>query len=191
MWGADGGLSGREDACGPGAANPRSYRRDVLLGQHDGQPRAALQAHAVSGLTAVILCAGKGERLRPLTHSAPMCLPLNQAGLLVVVVTNQSGIARGLYSEEAFWALARRMDRDLANIGARIDAWYFCPHHPDFTGPCDCRKPSPGMLKRAIAELRINPTRSFMIGDADTDGVAACAAGIRFFLFRGGDLRRP
>jgi D-glycero-D-manno-heptose 1,7-bisphosphate phosphatase len=118
---------------------------------------------------------------------------LNDAGYLVVVVTNQSGIARGYYTEAEFQALHRWIDERLREFEARIDAVYFCPHLPDAVLPmyrqeCECRKPRPGMLLQAVLELDIDPTRSFLIGDEASDCAAAAAAAVASYLFIGFDL---
>ncbi len=117
----------------------------------------------------------------------------NDAGRLVFVVTNQSGIARGMFAEADVQALHRWMGEALAAEGARIDGWRYCPHHPDGTVPayareCDDRKPAPGMITALIAEHDLDPARSFLIGDMPRDVQAAEAAGIRGLLFDGGDL---
>ena len=118
---------------------------------------------------------------------------LNEQGYLVFVVTNQSGIARGYYDEAAVHALHGWMAAQLASAGAHIDAFYFCPHHPDAVHDalrlsCDCRKPKPGMLLRAFAEWPVERPGSFLIGDRSTDIEAAAAAGIPGHLFDGSDL---
>lgn len=118
---------------------------------------------------------------------------LNRRGYLVVVVTNQSGIARGYYTERDFDVLTGWMHAALGQYGARIDAVYHCPHHPTAGQPpynvvCDCRKPKPGLLLKAITDLGIDPARSLMIGDKQTDMGAAAAAGVPGLLFPGGDL---
>jgi len=94
---------------------------------------------------------------------------LNEAGVFVVVVTNQSGIARGMFGEAEYQAVAARVAELLAERGARIDATYFCPHHPDVTGPCDCRKPARGMYEQAIREHGLDAARSAYIGDRIRD----------------------
>ena len=118
----------------------------------------------------------------------------NRAGWLVIVVTNQSGVGRGYYTEADMHALHARMVVELAEAGARIDAFYFCPQHPEAAeaayrhpDPPD-RKPNPGMILRAIAEWPIDPERSVLVGDKDSDMEAAQRAGVRAFRFRGGDL---
>lgn len=117
----------------------------------------------------------------------------NENGYLVIVVTNQSGIARGYYDEAAVHRLHDWMNAALARQGARIDAFYYCPHHPAgrvpaYTRVCDCRKPAPGMLLRAIAEHEIDPAASLMIGDAASDVTAAKQAGVRGVRYVGGSL---
>jgi histidinol-phosphate phosphatase family protein len=94
---------------------------------------------------------------------------LNNAGVLVVIVTNQSGIARGFLTEEQYQATNARTVELLRERGARVDAAYHCPHHPDVTGPCDCRKPGTGLHRRAAADLGIDLTRSLYIGDRYRD----------------------
>lgn len=112
---------------------------------------------------------------------------VNAAGLHAFVVTNQSGIARGLYTEAQVDDLHRWMAAELARAGARIDAWEVCPHHPDFDRDCRRRKPLPGMLEDLIARFAVDPTRSLMVGDRETDMQAARAAGVRGLLFPGAD----
>ncbi len=115
---------------------------------------------------------------------------LNQAGLLVVVVTNQSGVARGYYTEDDVELLHRHIDRELARSDAHVDAWLFCPHHPDGNGsyalPCNCRKPLPGMLQEAARRYDIDLGNSVMIGDKRADIEAGEAAGGRTILVRTG-----
>jgi D-glycero-D-manno-heptose 1,7-bisphosphate phosphatase len=90
---------------------------------------------------------------------------LNEAGVLAVLVTNQSGIAKGLFSLRDFEAVQSRMMDLLAEQGARLDRVYMCPHHPDVDGPCDCRKPGAALYRRAAGDLGIDLARSFYIGD--------------------------
>ena len=98
----------------------------------------------------------------------------------IAVVTNQAGIAKGMYSTGDMRTLHRAMAERLLARGARVDAWYFCPHHPDFTGTCDCRKPKPGMLLRALRDFRADASESVMYGDKPSDEKAATAAGVAF-----------
>ena len=115
---------------------------------------------------------------------------LNQAGIMVVVVTNQSGVARGYYTEEDVENLHRHIDRELESSGAHVDAWLYCPHHPAGRGsyalPCDCRKPLPGMLQVAARRYDIDLENSTMIGDKLADIEAGQAAGCRTILVRTG-----
>ncbi|MBL0226683.1 MAG: D-glycero-beta-D-manno-heptose 1,7-bisphosphate 7-phosphatase [Geobacteraceae bacterium] len=115
---------------------------------------------------------------------------LNEAGFLVVVVTNQSGVARGYYTEEDVHLLHRHIASQLDQHGARVDAWYYCPHHPSGRGsyalPCRCRKPLPGMLLEAAGRFDIDLESSVMIGDKLVDVEAGAAAGCRSILVRTG-----
>lgn len=111
---------------------------------------------------------------------------LHAAGWFVVLVTNQAGIARGYYDQAALHTLHAYMARELAVNGARIDAIYFCPHHPDFSGACDCRKPAPGMLRQAASEHDLDLAQSWFVGDTTGDLGAGRAAGCRTILVRTG-----
>jgi D-glycero-D-manno-heptose 1,7-bisphosphate phosphatase len=118
---------------------------------------------------------------------------LNEHGYRVIVVTNQSGIARGYFGEGELHRLVRWTDRQLAAAKAHIDATYYCPHHPTegngpYTISCSCRKPAPGLILQAMRDWRIDVGQSFLIGDRESDLRAARAAGIRGYLFRGGSL---
>jgi D-glycero-D-manno-heptose 1,7-bisphosphate phosphatase len=119
---------------------------------------------------------------------------VNDAGLHVIVVTNQSGVARGYYGEEDVRKLHQWMRRDLAAHGAHIDAFYYCPYldeatvaayrfvdHPD-------RKPNPGMILRALSDFSVDAQRAILIGDKASDLEAAKRAGVRARLFNGGSL---
>jgi D-glycero-D-manno-heptose 1,7-bisphosphate phosphatase len=117
---------------------------------------------------------------------------LRRAGAAVVVVTNQAGIARGMYTERELAAVTARIDELLDGAaGARLDATYFCPHHPEAgLGPyriaCRCRKPAPGMIERAAAELGLDLARSVIVGDKESDLEAGRAAGSAAVLVRSG-----
>lgn len=106
----------------------------------------------------------------------------NDWGYKVIVVTNQAGIARGYYTEQDMRALHRAMNAQLAACGAHIDAFYFCPHHPDFTGPCRCRKPEPGMIQDAIREFDLDPAQCILFGDQPWDVAAGEKCGVKGFL---------
>lgn len=115
---------------------------------------------------------------------------LNEAGWFVAVVSNQSGVARGYYTEEDVEILHRHIAAELLKSGARVDAWYYCPHHPQGRGsyslPCRCRKPLPGMLIEAAKRHHIELSSSVMIGDKLADMEAGSAAGCRTILVRTG-----
>jgi D,D-heptose 1,7-bisphosphate phosphatase len=111
---------------------------------------------------------------------------LREAGHALVVVTNQSGIARGLYTEAAYRRVAARLDELLAAAGVPLDATYHCPHHPDFTGHCPCRKPALGMYRDAARDLGLDLARSWYVGDKASDVLPALATGGRGVLVRTG-----
>ena len=107
---------------------------------------------------------------------------LNEAGLPVVVVTNQSGLARGYFPESLLEAVHAELHRLLAREGAHLDGLYICPHHPEareerFRLDCDCRKPRTGLLERAAAELGLDLGRSYMVGDRWSDLRCGAAVG--------------
>ena len=108
---------------------------------------------------------------------------LKNAGYLLIVVTNQSGIARGFYDKSDVDALHMWMDEDLnRRSGVHFDGIYICPHHPDFGNPCKCRKPEPGMLLTAAKDFNVDLSMSWMIGDKISDIDAGKAAGCRTIL---------
>ena len=135
------------------------------------------------------------SRVRLMPGAAEAVRRINLAGRPVVVVTNQSGIARGLLTEADYAATARRLAELLAAEGARLDGQYHCPHHPDLSGKCDCRKPGTLLYRRAAAELGLDLERSWWIGDRIRDIAAAGALGGRGLLVRTGmgaaEARRP
>jgi D-glycero-D-manno-heptose 1,7-bisphosphate phosphatase len=116
---------------------------------------------------------------------------INEAGLKVIVITNQSGIARRLYTEDALDAIHNRMIEELARAGAHIDAIYYCPHHPRigderYRKACDCRKPATGMLLSAAREHDIELSSSYVIGDKSSDINLATNAGAKGVLVLSG-----
>ena len=113
------------------------------------------------------------------------CLHFQALGYKLVVVTNQSGIARGYYTEAQFHALSRWMCETFRHHGVHIAGVYYCPHHPTqghapYVQDCNCRKPHPGMLLKAIEEHHIDPASSLMLGDKAADMQAAAAAGVGY-----------
>lgn len=111
---------------------------------------------------------------------------LKAAGYLLVVVTNQSGIGRGLYGWKEYQAVARRLDELLAREGIRLDATYVCPHHPGVDGLCSCRKPGVGLFRQAAAELGVDLGRSWGVGDRLRDLLPVGELGGRGVLVRTG-----
>jgi D-glycero-D-manno-heptose 1,7-bisphosphate phosphatase len=116
---------------------------------------------------------------------------LNRAGLPVIVVTNQSAIARGILTEPALDEIHRELDRALTAGGATVDAYYYCPHHPEgqvaeYAIVCGCRKPAAGMIERAERDLGVDPGRSYVVGDSWVDVGLARAVGARALLVRSG-----
>lgn len=106
----------------------------------------------------------------------------NKENVPVIVITNQAGIAKGLYSEAQMHAFNHHLNIQLASqFDAHIDAFYFCPHHPNYTGECQCRKPKPGLFLRAAKDWNLDLSASIMYGDKESDGEAALSAGIPKF----------
>ena len=127
------------------------------------------------------------EDVRLLPGAASAVRQLNAAGYAVVMVTNQSGIARGLYDAAAYDAVQRRLADLLAAAGARLDGAYYCPHHPDHTGPCACRKPGVRLFEEAARTLGIDLHRSWFVGDKASDVAPARTLGGRGILVRTGE----
>ena len=127
-------------------------------------------------------------------EDAPQAVRLaNEKDFLVIVITNQSGIARGYFAEDDVRRLHDWMNEDLVRFGAHIDAFYYCPHLPNgkvkaYAKECDCRKPKPGMIERACADFDIERAKSILIGDKPRDVECAEAAGVRGVLYEGGSL---
>ncbi len=116
---------------------------------------------------------------------------LKRAGFALVVVTNQAGLARGLIAEGFVEDAHAELQRRLSSVGAGVDGFYYCPHHPmgtveKFRGDCRCRKPNPGMVEDAARDLALDPRRSWVIGDKWLDVQLAAAVGARSILVRTG-----
>lgn len=131
------------------------------------------------------------EDIRFFPWTADAIRALDRAGFTVVVVTNQSAIARGRLSEEGLEAIHRAMTGRLDAAGARVAAYYYCPHHPDgrvaaYATVCDCRKPASGLVDRAARDLNLDPRRSFVVGDTWLDVGLARAVGAKGVLVRTG-----
>ena len=124
------------------------------------------------------------SRLRLYPWSAQAIKALNQNGLRTIVVTNQAGIARGYFNEDLVTQVHEKLRAEMSRAGARLDAIYYCPHHTSvgeapYRQDCNCRKPKPGMLYRAVQELGVDLSRSFVIGDRYGDVELAHNAGAR------------
>lgn len=127
------------------------------------------------------------QELHLYEHIGPGLRRLQKAGFRLVVITNQAGIARGYFTENDLRLMHEYLSAGLARLGVQLDAIYHCPHHPDGVIPelafrCQCRKPAPGMLFRAAADLDIDLTRSWLVGDILDDVEAGKRAGCRSIL---------
>jgi D-glycero-D-manno-heptose 1,7-bisphosphate phosphatase len=134
---------------------------------------------------------GSTDRVRLIPGAAEAVAAINRAGWPVVVVTNQSGVGRGLFSYASVGEVHAHIAEQLATFGAAVTAFYFCPHHPEaeveaYRVECDCRKPQPGMLLAAADDLGLDPAASWMIGDRVSDLQAGAAVGARTVLVRTG-----
>jgi D-glycero-D-manno-heptose 1,7-bisphosphate phosphatase len=114
------------------------------------------------------------SRYRVFPYSAEAVRLLNEAGWLAILVTNQAGVARGYFTEDIITAVHGVLNEELEKQGARLDAVYYCAHHPTVGVPpyrfdCDCRKPRPGLIERAARDFEIDLTQSWMIGDRYSD----------------------
>jgi len=127
------------------------------------------------------------EKVKLLPGAAEAIRRLNTADARVVVVTNQSGIARGRYTVDDYEAVQRRLGELLAAHGARIDGAYFCPHHPQLSGPCDCRKPGLKLFREAAEAFDIDFSRSWWVGDRLSDVQPARLLGGRGILVATGE----
>ncbi len=131
------------------------------------------------------------EKLQLIPGAAEAIRLINASGMKTVVVTNQSGVARGIFTESFVAETHARLGEMLRAEGASLDGIYYCPHHPteglaEYIRICDCRKPAPGILLRAAEELRIDPNRSYMVGDTLKDIEAGARAGAQGILVRTG-----
>lgn len=124
----------------------------------------------------------KPEDLVFISGAPELIRKYNCAKYPVIVITNQAGIAKGLYTETDMHRFHAYMNQRLElEYGAHIDAFYYCPHHPDYTGACNCRKPKPGMFFQAAKDWKLDLGASVMYGDKDKDRDAAYAAGVQRF----------
>ncbi len=134
---------------------------------------------------------GEPDRVVVLPGVPEALLALAGAGYALVIITNQAGVARGYFTEADVEAVNARAAELLELEGVRLDGWYYCPHHPELTGPCDCRKPRPGMLLAAARDLDLDLGASWMVGDHPTDAEAGAAAGARPVMVKTGHGMLP
>ena len=128
----------------------------------------------------MVLYSGTGAALRQ----------LQKAGAVLIVVSNQSVVARGLLDMEGLARMDARLMSLCNRAGVKLSAIYNCPHHPDFNAPCDCRKPEAGMIRKGLAKFKVNPSESFIVGDHATDLEAGRRAGLRTIHVLTGHGRR-
>jgi D,D-heptose 1,7-bisphosphate phosphatase len=131
------------------------------------------------------------DKLRILPVAGAAIRLVNLSKMKAIVITNQSGVAKGFFKEELVLAANERIQSDLNKVGAYIDKFYYCPHHPTegkgaYLQACNCRKPEPGMLFSAAEEFNINLTESYLIGDTFRDIQAAKNAGLKAILVKTG-----
>lgn len=107
---------------------------------------------------------------------------LQDKGYMLIVATNQGGLAKGWYDEAELSKMHQKLRETYYNHGVKFTDMFYCPHHPDFTGDCDCRKPKPGLLLQGIEKYNIDPSQSYFIGDRERDVVAGTAAGVTGIL---------
>jgi len=131
------------------------------------------------------------SRFRLFPYASSAIKHLNENGWLAIVITNQAGVARGYFSEDTIRAVHNAMTNELKSNGAQLDAIYYCAHHPSVGEPpyrldCDCRKPKPGLISRAVKDFDINLEESWMVGDRYSDVELARNAGINSIFVMSG-----
>ncbi len=162
----------------------REAMEAVIAAQRASRPALFLDRDGT--LCELIPYLGDPGRARLVPGAGVALRRAQEAGYRLVVVTNQSGVARGLFTTREVEAVHAALASALRQDGVIVDRFLYCPHHPEFTGPCLCRKPRPGMLRTAAAALDLDLRRSWMIGDARADVEAGLAAGCRVALVRTG-----
>jgi D-glycero-D-manno-heptose 1,7-bisphosphate phosphatase len=120
------------------------------------------------------------EEWRPIPGSIDAIARLTKAGIKVAIATNQSAIARGLFDVGELNAMHRKMHQAVELVGGRIDAIFFCPHHP--SANCECRKPKSGMVLDVLSRFKVSADEAFMVGDNERDVIAAQGAGVKPFI---------
>ncbi|GAB2683260.1 D-glycero-beta-D-manno-heptose 1,7-bisphosphate 7-phosphatase [Aliiglaciecola sp. 3_MG-2023] len=127
--------------------------------------------------------ASRPEQIDFISDIFPLCKWFQQQGYIIIVITNQSGIGRGYYTEDDFHQLSKWMQSEFEKRGIKVTEFFYCPHHPTkakgkYLQSCACRKPNPGMLEQAQKKFDIDMSHSVMIGDNKTDMLAASRAGV-------------
>ena len=122
------------------------------------------------------------EDFHVLEHNFDTLKQLQDRGYLLIVATNQGGLAKGWYTEQQLTEMHEHLKQLYGQHGVEFTDIYYCPHHPNFTGDCDCRKPKPGLLLRAIEKYNIDLSQSYFIGDRERDVEAGTAAGVTGIL---------
>ncbi len=128
------------------------------------------------------------EEFTPIPGSLEAISKLNQAGFIVCVATNQSGVGRGLFTEETLSHIHDKMRKLLGDVGGKIDDILYCPHLPDAN--CTCRKPLPGMIQELLTKFQVSPENTYVIGDSLRDLQAGQAAGCKVILVKTGNGKR-
>ena len=120
------------------------------------------------------------------------CKYFQSLGYLIIIITNQAGMARGMYTEKDFESLTKWMVKEFKKKNVLISKVYHCSHHPEFSGNCECRKPKPGMISNAQKEFNIDLTKSILVGDKNSDIEAGLSAGVRmnFLIQTGHDIKK-
>ena len=131
------------------------------------------------------------DKLKVIPNAYEAIRLINVSGMKALVITNQAGVAKGFFTEEFVNLINERLRTDLLRMGASIDKFYYCPHHPTegigiYRQVCNCRKPAPGMLLNAAQELNIDLTQSYLIGDRFRDMEAGKKVGVRGILVKTG-----
>lgn len=122
------------------------------------------------------------EDFHVLEHNFEPLKTLQDKGYLLIVATNQGGLAKGWYTGDELEKMHSLLKEKYAQHGVEFTDIFYCPHHPDFTGDCECRKPKPGLLLRGIEKYNIDPEKSYFIGDRERDVEAGTAAGVKGIL---------
>ena len=169
------------------------YPREPVIEPAEPARRGAVIFDRDGVINVDVAYAHRPDQIIWIEGAAEAVRAVNAAGLFAFVATNQAGVARGYYTEEEVKSLHRWMYQQLVKRGARIDAFLYSPFHPEgvveaYRRVTDCRKPGPGMIRDLMARFPVDPARTVMIGDKDSDVQAAEAAGIEGLLFEGGSL---